>query len=133
MPEPVGPPGQTGPEVGRPAEPAADQPAKREELAQTGGGCLLRVFWMLLGNIILAMTAYNIAILHDSGFAVTASIVIWVTVAAMLGARYLDIKRFRGQTASGEPATMTNWRRYAIALVGIWLVVWIVALVIGTV
>lgn len=42
----------------------------------------------------------------------------WLAVGLMLLARRVDIQRFAGRSAQGEPMTMTNWRRYAAILVG---------------
>ena len=46
----------------------------------------------------------------------------------MLGVRYLDIRKFGGRTADGAaPATMAHWRRYALLLIGVCLLLWTLA------
>lgn len=82
----------------------------------SGTGCLLRLFWMLLGNAIvygsLAMIAMN-----REPFPSLLDAVAWITVALILLARRVDITRHHGTTASGDPATLAHWRRYAVAVV----------------
>jgi hypothetical protein len=79
-------------------------------------GCLLRLFWMLIGNAIvyalLAMIAMN-RVPFPSPF----DAVVWVTVVLILVARRIEITRWAGQTASGEPATLAHWRRFAVIVV----------------
>lgn len=79
-------------------------------------GCLLRLFWMLVGNAIvygsLAMIAMN-----GEPFPSPLDAVAWVTVALIVLARRVDITRHAGTTASGEPATLAHWRRYAVIVV----------------
>jgi hypothetical protein len=45
----------------------------------------------------------------------------------MIIVRLLDIKFLNGQTATGEPASVKHWRRYAIMLVLISAVIWAAA------
>jgi hypothetical protein len=49
----------------------------------------------------------------------------WGIVATVLGARYLDIVRYQGLTADGEPASMRDFRRHAVRLTivaaGLWI------------
>lgn len=91
-------------------------------------GCLLRVFWMAVGNVALLTLAGFILSqgrfsLLDGGY--------WAVVAALVGARYADIVRFRGQTADGTPATVTHLRRYALGLLAVAVGLWIAAHVLG--
>ena len=89
------------------------------------GGCLLRMFWMIVGNAILAFCVISM-IRRDSSFFGLEDALYWSLVGCLLGARYVDIQYFKGQTADGEPASMVDWRRYAvrvgIASVGMWLI-----------
>jgi len=50
----------------------------------------------------------------------------WFTVGCLLAARYVDIRSLGGRTADGAPATMGHWRRYAVVLVVVSAVLWIV-------
>ena len=88
-------------------------------------GCLLRLFWMIIGNVILLSCAYGI-VQHHSSFLSLADVLYWVVVGFLLAARYVDIRHLHGTTADGDPATMNHWRRYAtivgVVSAGLWLV-----------
>ena len=99
---------------------------EHDSLEQSGGGCLLRLSWLIAGNAVLLLAARSIAI--GGGLLLTwADAVFWLAAGAMLAARYVDVTRFGGCTASGKPATLAHWRRYALLLCGGALAVWIVA------
>ena len=85
---------------------------------------LLRLFWMLLGNVILIVSVILIFQGKDWQFH-TADAFFWGTVAALVLTRYLDIKFYNGLTASGEPASIANWRKYAITLLISSAAIWI--------
>jgi len=97
-------------------EPAA---SKQDSIA----GLLARMFWMLIGNMVLVISII-IIIQHKGPMFHAADVVFWVTIAALILVRYLDIKFWGGMTAAGGPATIANWNRYAAALligsVGVW-------------
>ncbi len=91
--------------------PDEHEPDKQESAA----GCLARLFWMMLGNLVLAVTAFKI--FEGPSLALTwADAVYWLTVACLVGVRYADIRYWDGKKADGEPATMTDWRRYSLLL-----------------
>jgi hypothetical protein len=85
---------------------------------------LVRVGWMVVGHGLLLLVAVQIAVSRQ-GFFTEADLAFWLTVASLLGLRYLDITRFHGQTVTGEPATLSHWRDYAVVAVmfslGLWL------------
>jgi hypothetical protein len=87
-------------------------------------GCFLRLFWMMIGNMILLLSVVGIS-RHPTGGLGLADASYWGIVACLLLARYIDIRYFRGLTADGDPATMADWRRYASVLgavsTGLWL------------
>jgi len=89
----------------------------------SSAGLLARVFWMLIGNMVLVISMIIIFQYKDSMFH-AADLVFWITIAALILVRYLDIKFWGGMTAAGGPATIANWNRYAAALligsVGVW-------------
>ena len=93
-------------------------------------GCFLRIFWMIIGNVILLSCAYGI-IQHRSSLLSIADAFYWAIVGSLLAARYVDIRYLYGLTAEGDPASMADWRRYAVFLVlvatGLWLVVHAIA------
>jgi hypothetical protein len=95
-----------------------------EQTYEPPAGCLLRIFWMLLGNALLAACAFFV-LQNRSIFFGLADALYWVTVASLLAARYVDIRHFRGTTAEGEPATMVHWRRYALTIVLVSTCLWV--------
>lgn len=98
-----------------------DRPANTSLL-----GCLIPVFWMLVGNGLLAFCALVIAA-NQTSFLSAADALYWITVGCLLAARYTDVRYLGGRTSEGTPATMADWRRYAIVLAAASIVVWIVA------
>lgn len=88
-------------------------------------GCFLRLFWMVLGNLILLACAYGI-VQHRSTVLSIADAFYWASVGCLLAVRYVDIRYAQGLTADGDPATMAHWRRYAVLLGGIAAVLWFV-------
>jgi hypothetical protein len=96
-----------------------------EERHESAAGCLARLFWMMLGNIILAIAALKV--FEGPSLGLTwADLGYWMTVAILLAVRYADIRYLDGKKADGEPATMSDWRRYSGMLLGGALVVWVV-------
>jgi hypothetical protein len=53
--------------------------------------------------------------------------VFWTGVISTAAFRYVDIAKYRGQTAGGRPATMQDLRRYVIGLVTTASAVWMLA------
>jgi hypothetical protein len=92
---------------------------------KTGGVGLLflRLFWMFLGNIVLGVSALLI-VKAGASFS-PIDILYWLTTSLLVAARYVDISWFKGDTAYGEPASMTHWWHYTIGLLllaaGAWL------------
>ena len=79
-------------------------------------GCLLRLYWMILGNALLALALISI-FRNTEGFLSVADIVFVCAVAALLAARCVDIVKLNGLTASGDPATPGHLKRYIVVLV----------------
>ncbi|PCC69443.1 hypothetical protein SAMN02745121_09199 [Nannocystis exedens] len=71
---------------------------------------------MLIGN---AIVYASLAVISMNGeeFPSVLDGVVWLTVALTIVARRVDIMRWAGKTASGEPATLEHWRRYAMTVV----------------
>jgi hypothetical protein len=85
---------------------------------------LVRFSWILVGNVILFFLALSIVV-NKAG--ITCDYAYWITVVALIGIRLLDIKKFAGETADFEPATMAHWRKYTIKLILVALFVYILA------
>jgi hypothetical protein len=93
-------------------------------------GLALRLFWMLFGHGIV-FTSLVIIVVDELAYPAILDGVVWLTVVLMIAARRVDITRWRGTTASGEPATLAHWRRYSLALVGVTSAVFLVAHALG--
>ena len=87
-------------------------------------GCLIRLFWMVAGN--LALFALVLSIFNQGGFSLLDG-AYWLVVVALAASRYMDIRRFAGLTIHGNPATLAHFRSYAIWLLvvaaGLWIFV----------
>ena len=99
-----------------------------EKNSESPAGCVLRIFWIFPGNLILFFCAFLIgskpaAFLTFSAF----DIAYGATVAALLAARYLDIRHLNGATVFGTPASMSHYRRYALILIAASVGVWAAA------
>ena len=77
-------------------------------------GCLLRFFWLVLGNLTLVIVAGRT--LASSGAVYHLDLIYWSVVGLILAARFADIRYFQGATGEGRPASMTDWRRHAVYL-----------------
>jgi hypothetical protein len=86
------------------------------------GGCLVRLGWMMAGNVALLFALA--AIVQRRGALSPADIVFWAIAASCIGLRYLDIRRFNGLTVTSEPATMAHWRRYVVFMVAVSAATW---------
>ena len=105
----------------------AEQSPQSDSPQQHLRGCLTRLCWMALGNLALLITAMLIAGNRKTSFS-GADIAFWLIVGVLLVARYADIKWLDGHTADNrQAATLRHWRRYAIFLIVISLVVWLLA------
>ena len=88
-------------------------------------GCLVRVYWMALGNVILLFCAFGI-LQNDSSLFGIADAFYWAVVGSVLAARYVDVRYLGGMTADGHPASWGHWRRYAVLLLAGCTAVWLV-------
>lgn len=96
--------------VHKPAQPST--PSSKQE---TGLGCLTRLSWMLVGNAGIIVSAIAIG-KHNGSFLSYADLTFWLAVLFTLAMRYIDITRMQGLTATGEPATLSHWRRHILFL-----------------
>ena len=93
------------------------------------GALLLRLYWMFLGNIILLVSF--VSLLHAHGRFGWADAIYWVSVPALVAARYVDIVKLKGLTATGEVANIKHWRKYALGMVLGGVLAWLAAHAIG--
>jgi len=76
----------------------------------------LRIFWMLAGNA--GLFALGIVIRREPSPSLFDGL-FWALVVALIGARWADIALLHGDRADGRPATMQDFSRYVLMLVGI--------------
>jgi hypothetical protein len=89
-------------------------------------GCFVRLAWMLVANVILVISALSIVRNGGVSFSL-ADVVFWAAAAGAIWLRHVDVSRLGGETVYGRPATMADWRRYAVLLLAVAVVVWVVA------
>lgn len=94
------------------------------------GGCMLRLYWLVVAPVALLGLAASLA-KTGAGPLSAASAVYWAVAAGALLVRYLDIFRFQGETVDGKPASRADWRGFAIRLVAVAVVLWAAALGVG--
>ena len=93
---------------------------------QQFSGCLIRLAWMVFGNA--ALVVFAIVIARGEAFSLSwPDAAFWAVVAFVLAVRYLDIRRFGGLTAEGQPVSIHHWRRYALLYPAAALSLWAVA------
>jgi len=91
-------------------------------------GCLPKIFWMMMGPLGLLLAA--LSVFMSAGWTV-ADAVVWLLIGLLIGARYIDIVRFRGQTINDQPATMTHFKRYVLLVLVAGAAVWALARALG--
>ena len=89
-------------------------------------GFILRTLWLMLGNMGLAVIAIFIIMNHLPLFSLY-DLLFWVVVVLLIIVRYVDIAYLHGGDQYGDPATMKHWRKYAVLLPAISLVMWAIA------
>jgi hypothetical protein len=92
------------------------KPTDRIPAADQSAGCLgvlLRLFWMVGGVPILIYLGIGIVLKHNQLLLI---VFYWITVIAIIMARLVDIRFFRGETRDGKPATSRDWLRHAALL-----------------
>lgn len=108
------------------------QVLSRDRDAEAGGAgnLLCRLIWMFAGPVTLAIVVYHTVAQGDVWFAMR-DIVFAAAVALMIGARWVEMRSGKAQTATGEPATMAHFRRYITVLLPVVAIVWLAAKVVG--
>lgn len=89
-------------------------------------GCLLRMFWIVVGNGAIYLSLATIAA-NKPPLPSSLDFVVGITLVLMIAARWFDVARCDGRTLSNEPATLHHWRRYAVSLVGVTAAAWSLA------
>jgi len=96
-------------------------------------GCLTRLYWMFIGNVLLFI-AFAYLLDRHPPFPSVLDFICLLIVASLIIVRYADIRHFKGENArSTRISTMSDWNRYA-ALLGsgsavTWLLIrWVIPL-----
>ena len=89
-----------------------------------------RLFWMIVGPFALAVTAIDIAGRRD-GWLGPSDLLFFLVLAGMLAGRWTEFRSGTALTATGDPASTQDLRRYAWGLCLLGLVVWVAANFIG--
>ncbi|GEM_PF-5189742 len=100
-------------------------PGQATETSEHGSpvGCLVRLAWLLLGPAALFFTAARVA--DGRGpHRLDADLAFFAVAAAMVALRYLDVTRLDGQRANGQRATRQDFRRYALLVTVVAVLVW---------
>jgi hypothetical protein len=91
---------------------------------------LARIFWMMIGPLALAVLALNVAS-KGGGWLTGVDVAYLAVLGLVLAARWLEFRSGQGQTATGEPMTGADFRRYLVTAAGVGLAVWAVANLAG--
>jgi len=95
-------------------------------------GLFARIFWSLIGNIILAGLASKIY--RAEALLTIFDLAFWGIVLLIILVRYVDIKYLKGVTYEGLPATLEDWRKYvkyySFIAAGLWILIHIVSFLI---
>jgi hypothetical protein len=89
-----------------------------------------RLFWMMIGPLLLVLTIYFIAT-SGTGWTTTADLLYFVILGGMILGKWLEFRGGSPQTSTGEPATAADLHRYILMLVTIGPVVWVLANLVG--
>jgi hypothetical protein len=89
-----------------------------------------RLCWMIVGPFALAFCAVGIAGRRD-GWLSPSDLLYFFVLAGMLVGRWTEFRLGPPLTATGEPATAEDLRRYTVALGLIGLAIWVVANLVG--
>jgi hypothetical protein len=91
-------------------------------------GTLARLFWLLLGNAALVFIALALFQRHApfTHFSLL-DLFYWIVAAMVIAARYCDIKYLDGLNGQGQPASMSDWRKYVILVLSLSAATWLAA------
>lgn len=109
----------------RPLAPEARaKPAEPEEYASLSS-FFVRLLWVFAGPV--ALVGYLAWLLRSEvALAAPASLAFWGLVGLLVVARFVDVKRFRGETSTGgERATLDDAKRFAATVVGLAAAGWV--------
>lgn len=74
-----------------------------------GVGLIVRIIWIMGGNMALFMLA---VLAYHKGALSGLDVAYWAIVVGLIVIRYIDITRLNGLTSNSERATLAHWRKY---------------------
>ncbi len=83
-----------------------------------------RIFWMILGPLCLFLLAFALTKQPPGWFRVL-DLAFFALLGSIILVRWLEFRSGRAQTATGEPATAADLRKYTVMMVALGFVVWI--------
>ena len=89
-----------------------------------------RIFWMMVGPMILAALTISIVKIGNGWFT-TADFAFLGVLAALVLARYFEFQAGDPQTSDGRPATSAHLRNYVLGAILLGLGVWAFANLLG--
>ena len=105
---------------------ARTTPSASAEPRDQFGGCLIRILWTAVGNATLLIVA--MVILREPPWDVgLEDIAFFAVLAGVIGLRYVEVMRLDRALQVAEPITPRQLVRFAVALSGFWIVIWLVA------
>jgi hypothetical protein len=111
---------KTRPRQQGPPQPATETPS---EARGHTSGFLCRIYWMIVGNMLVAFSGFGIV--ARGGALTRVDILYWLAAGSLVLASYADVRYFGGQTAEGEPATMKHWQRYSVRVLVVSVLGWL--------
>lgn len=93
---------------------------EREAPPSQPAGCFFRLYWMLAGNLILAVCAL-LLLRREAWVLSLLDLAYWAAVGLLLAARYAD-QRFSRRVPGAEPLP---WRGYALKVVATASLLWL--------
>lgn len=91
---------------------------------------LSRVFWMMVGPLVLFVLALTIAN-RGNGWFTTPDVAFLAILVGMIVARWLEFQFGQPQTSTGAPATAEHLRRYVPVTLAVGLLTWLIANLAG--
>ena len=88
-------------------------------------GCFVRLIWMIIGPVFAVISV--VSIYFHRGDVSYRDLMLLAAVFMMLGARYIDITMLGGATVTGERASFSVWKRYALSVSLMIMLAWIAA------
>lgn len=89
-----------------------------------------RLFWMIVGPGVLLLLAFSIAT-RGQGWFTPVDIAFLVILPLVLAARWYEFHHGDPHTATGDPATPADLRKYLVVALPLGLAVWALANLLG--